>query len=184
MKRSSWIVPAVVGGAIAVYFAKKKGSDGETSGKSLDQLIDEAGRDQGFNRMIDDLSKSQPEVKAQLGTLLVTVTLKVSGGEKTALSWGLGGGMKGLRNDGLAFAKAIQQVLPSKCPGAPRLMSEPVLDIVDVPEGFKVVVKWVASWGHAVKGPVRSEVRACMEKVVRADPKIGPRVLGLTAVRV
>jgi hypothetical protein len=113
----------------------------------------------------------------------VTVSLRVSGGEKFAIGLGAYGGEDGLKQKAVELARDIQAKLPSACPGAPKLESQPKVTMKDVDGGYKVFVRWVARWSHDKKGPLKPRVVECMSRLVKADENIGERVKSLTAVR-
>jgi hypothetical protein len=84
-----------------------------------------------------------------------------------------------------AAIKAAEQ-LASACPGAPALarLQPSVLRVSDISSGFRVLIVWPALWGSDEKGPVREQVRACIEgRVKAADKELGSRLTKLTARR-
>jgi hypothetical protein len=182
-------MPWAIGGATVagVYLASRKNTpltaDAELSAEEQQHVMQDSYTDADFQKLIGNLAttggKTQVQVRQELtGPLEVVLEIRASGIEKFFAG--------DITPDVRKTAEKIASLLSVTCPGAPKLTNErlSLLRISDTSSGFKVRMAWPAIWSNTSRGPVREQVRACMEQLVRdTDKKIGERLLSLAAAR-
>lgn len=183
MKR--WVPWAVGASLVGLYFAtrKKYEEDQPLTDSEIERLMSEAAETEAFQRLISELVEtggrsSFSPTENLTGPLEVIIELKASGLEKAFAG--------DITPDAKKEATKIASKLETSCPGAPKLASftPSIVKVSETPAGFKVRIAWAAVWGSTVKGPVRPEVRDCMEALVKASSeKFKKRFLSLSAQR-
>ena len=144
--------------------------------------------EQKEDAFIQKLAQSE-DINA-LDPLQVTITLRVSGAEKLAISMGAMGGVNGLKAKAYTIAKDIESILPAECPGAPELIpgsgifsGQPSLTMVESKTGYVIYIRWVARWKHSRLGPVKEIVRNCLLRLVKREKDLGPRITAFSVER-
>jgi hypothetical protein len=181
-----WIPWAIGGGAVVLFLATRKSTtaDAPISTSEIDRLMSEAAATEAFNRLISDLvvtgGGSPMTLKQQYaGPLEVVLDLRVIGFEKLFVG--------DLTTEAREVAIKIASKLAESCPGAPKLATyvPSIVRISDIDSGLRVRLVWPALWSSETRGPVREEVRACMETLVKAsNKKFRERLIRLTASRI
>jgi len=181
MKKGSWLLTgsAVVSVAAVVYAYKRK-KQAEQAIEAADEAVATAQQavDQLVLKLSQGTGQSSETVKKLAGPLEVSLEVRASGIEKL-----FAGDISG---DVRKTAIKIAQQLASSCSRAPKLAqaNPTVLEIKDSDRGFRVRLQWPAVWGSETTGPVRPEVRDCIEALIKKnDAKLGERLLSLTASR-
>lgn len=113
--------------------------------------------------------------------LILELDLNASWLERTAAS---DSDLAKLQQDIFNIAVAVQNDMPTACPGAPALRGVPSVSLVAIDIGFRVTVKVSATWGSETHGDMRSNVAECIKRlVISKDADIGERLQSIRAYR-
>lgn len=179
-----WLPWLIAGGAIGLVVANRKRPETlSVTTAELDAMMAKAYSDGAFNSLVKELAATggtSPEVIKARRTGPLQVTLDV---EANAIEKFFAGD---ITEDVRQSAIKMGQQLRASCPGAPMLaQSQPdTVRVSATGSGFRVVLIWPAAWASDTGGPVRDQVRECMEKLVKvADPELGSRLQKFEARR-
>jgi hypothetical protein len=125
-----------------------------------------------------------PKPTVDVGKLFVTVLIRASGTEKFAIGLGAYGGESGLKD---SVIETAQKLIPTLNKGPiPIIVSKAYpKSFKSVEGGYKAIIGYLANFHHgASPGPVKPKALEYIAKVLKSDPKYGPRIKSVSAAKV
>jgi len=179
-----WALGAAAVGGVALLLRQPKDEpDVDLTPVDIDKLMTQSYEDAAFNRLIEELASKSSDTKPQVkqryaGPLEILLEVRASWLEKAFAG--------DISSDVRKTATKIASQLAATCAGAPTVarFDPAIVRVTGSDNGFKVRLVWPALWGSTTTGPVRPQVRNCMEMLTRkVDPKLGARMISFTASR-